>query len=94
MSTWSASTSESLRRCERALLHRGEHVQHAQEELDTMIRDLIKSGVKEGRVRRDVAADELATYCLHALLAAGSLPSRGAVQRLVQVVLSGLKPAK
>jgi hypothetical protein len=45
-----------------------------------------------GPVRGDVAADELADFCLHALAAATSLPSKAAVQRLVQVTLAGLRP--
>ena len=39
----------------------------------------------------DVPAAELANYCLHALAAAGSLPSKAAVQRLVTVTLAGLR---
>jgi hypothetical protein len=34
----------------------------------------------------------LASYCLHALGAAGSLPSKAAVHRLVTVTLAGLQP--
>jgi hypothetical protein len=36
---------------------------------------------------------ELATYCLHAITAASELPSQAAVRRLVQVTLTGLRPA-
>jgi hypothetical protein len=43
-------------------------------------------------VRDDVPIDELAAYCLHALGAAGDLPSKSAVRRLVSVVLAGLEP--
>jgi hypothetical protein len=39
-----------------------------------------------------VAPAELAGYCLHALAAAASLPSRAAVHRLVTVTLAGLDP--
>ena len=56
-----------------------------------MIRDLINEGAKSGAVRDDVAADELASYCLHALTAVSSLPSKAAVRRLVTVVLAGLR---
>ena len=42
-------------------------------------------------VRDDVAAGELATYCLSSLAAAGSLPSKAAVRRLVSVTLVGLR---
>jgi hypothetical protein len=44
-----------------------------------------------GNVRDDVAPEELANYCIHAL-AASSLPSWAAVRRLVQVTLAGLQP--
>jgi len=44
---------------------------------------------------RDRVAEprELAAYCLHAVGAAGGLPSKAAVRRLVEVVLSGLNCA-
>ena len=74
-----------------ALLHRGEHVAHAEQHLNGMIRDLLVAAAKSGAIRDDVAAGELATYCLHALAAASSLPSKAAVRRLVGVTLAGLK---
>ena len=77
-----------------ALLHRGEHFAHAQQQLGHLIRDLLIEGVKTGDVRDDVTPDELATYCLHALAAASSLRSRAAVRRLVAVTLSGLHPPR
>ena len=77
-----------------AFLHRDEHVSHAQQHVRTMIRDLLAEGAKSGDLRDDIAPDELATYCLHALTAAGSLPSKAAVRRLVSVTLAGLRPAR
>ncbi len=74
-----------------ALLHRGEHVVRAQHQLRDLIRDLLIEGAKTGELRDDVAPDELATYCLHALTAAGNLPSKAAVQRLLDVTLSALR---
>jgi AcrR family transcriptional regulator len=74
-----------------ALLHRGEHVARAQQQLHDLVRDLLAEGAKTGDLRDDVAPDELATYCLHALTAAGSLPSKAAVRRLVTVTLAGLR---
>jgi AcrR family transcriptional regulator len=74
-----------------ALLHRGDHVAHAQHHLHALFRDLIAEAAEAGDIRDDVAADELAAYCLHALTAAGSLPSRTAAHRLVTVVLAGLR---
>lgn len=74
-----------------ALLHRGEHVVRAQQQLRDFIVDLLTEGAASGELRDDVAADELATYCMHALTAAGSLPSKTAVRRLVAVTLGGLR---
>jgi AcrR family transcriptional regulator len=76
-----------------ALLHRGEHVARAQQHLTDLIRDLLIEAAKTGDVRDDVAPDELARYCLHALTAASGMPSKAAVRRLVTVTLSGLRPS-
>jgi AcrR family transcriptional regulator len=75
-----------------ALLHGGEHVARAQQQLSDLIRDLLTEAAKTGDVRDDVAPGELASYCLHALAAASSLPSKAAVRRLVSVTLGGLGP--
>jgi AcrR family transcriptional regulator len=75
-----------------ALLHRDEQVARAQHEVHEMIRELLNESAKTGDVRNDVAPGELARYCLYALTAAGSLPSKAAVQRLVAVTLAGLRP--
>jgi len=74
-----------------ALVHKGEHVDRAQKQLNALIRDLLVEGAENGDLRDDVAPDELATYCLHALTAASSLRSKAAVQRLVAVTLAGLR---
>jgi AcrR family transcriptional regulator len=76
-----------------ALLHRGHHVAQAQEQLHEMVRDLLAEAAEAGEVRNDVAPDELASYCLHALAAAGSAASEAAVGRLVAVTLAGLRPS-
>ena len=75
-----------------AFLHRGEHVARAQQQLIDLIRDLLTEAAETGDLRDDVAPDELASYCLHALTAASSLPSKAAVRRLVTVTLAGLHP--
>jgi AcrR family transcriptional regulator len=74
-----------------ALLHRGDHVAHAEQHLRHFIRDLVIAGAESGELRRDVAADELAIYCVHALGGANVLPSKAAVRRLVGVILDGLR---
>lgn len=77
-----------------SFLHRDEHVVHAQHHLQAMVRDLIAEGAATGDLRDDVAPNELATYCLHALTAAGSLRSKAAIRRLVTVTLAGLRPSR
>lgn len=77
-----------------AMLHQGEHVVRAHQHLSALVRDLIAEGAKAGLLRDDVAPTELATFCLHALAAASSLPSKPAVKRLVAVTLSGLRRTK
>jgi AcrR family transcriptional regulator len=74
-----------------ALLHRGVHVTGAQQQVHDMIKDLLTEAAEAGELRDDVAPDELASYCLHALTAARSLPSKAAVRRLVTVTLAGLR---
>ena len=73
-------------------LHRDHQLAGAQQQLHQMIRDLVADGAKTGEFRDDVAPDELASYCLHALAAARGLPSKAAVRRLISVTLAGLHP--
>jgi AcrR family transcriptional regulator len=75
-----------------ALLHRGQHVARAQQQLSNFIGDLLTEGAESGDLRDDVSPDELASYCLHALTAARSLRSKAAVRRLVAVTMAGLRP--
>ena len=77
-----------------ALLHRDEQVGRAEQHVRDMIRELLAEGAEAGDVRDDVAPDELASYCLHALTAARTLPSKAAVRRLVAVTLAGLRPTR
>lgn len=67
-----------------AFVHRDKHVARAQQ-LRDMIPDLATEGAATGGPRDDVAPDELASYCLHALTVASSLPSKAAAGRLVRV---------
>ena len=75
------------------LLHRGEHVARAQQQLKDFIQDLLIEGASAGDLRDDVAPEELASYCLHALTAASNLSSKAAIHRLVKVTLAGLQPS-
>ena len=74
-----------------ALLHRGEHVARAHRHLTRFVKELLTQGAAAGELRDDVAPEELATYCLHALSAASALPSKAAVQRLVEVTMRALR---
>ena len=77
-----------------ALLHRGAHVVRAQQQLYDFISNLLADGAKAGDLRDDVAPGELASYCLHALTAASTLPSKAAVRRLVAITMDGLRPPR
>ena len=77
-----------------ALLHRGEHVARAEQQLLNFIGDLIAEGARAGELRDDAEPGELASYCLHALTAAGSLASAAGVGRLVTVTMAGLRPPR
>jgi AcrR family transcriptional regulator len=75
-----------------AFLHRGPHVARAKQQLRDFVRDLLGEAAASGDVRSDVASEELASYCLHAVTAASTLPSKAAVRRLVGVIVAGLQP--
>jgi AcrR family transcriptional regulator len=77
-----------------AFLHRDEQVAGAQHQLRGMLRELLTEAAKAGDLRDDVPPDELASYCLHALAGASSLPSKPAVRRVVGVTLAGLRPQR
>jgi len=75
-----------------ALLHRGERIDRAQQQLQGFVSDLLAAAAEAGDIRDDVAPGELARYCLHALTAASGLPSEAAVRRLLTVIGDGLRP--
>lgn len=77
-----------------ALLHQGGHVVRAQAHLTEFVTALIREAAERGEVRDDIPPRELAAYCLHALTAASAMHSRAAVDRLVDVTMAGLRPAK
>jgi AcrR family transcriptional regulator len=74
-----------------AFLHRDEHLVESRKHLHDLIKQLISDCARSGQLRDDVAPHELATYCLHALAAASSLPSEAAARRLATVTLTGLR---
>jgi AcrR family transcriptional regulator len=74
-----------------AQLHRGAHVLGARARLHDLLRELLLEAAHAGELREDVPPEELATFVLAALSAAGQLRSPDAVRRLVDVVLAGLR---
>lgn len=77
-----------------AFLHADDQVVHAEDHLRRMLIDLLKDAVSSGDVRGDIPPNELATFCLHALVAARTLKSKNAIRRLVDVTLDGLRQAE
>jgi AcrR family transcriptional regulator len=75
------------------LLHRDKHVARVRRQVRDLVRGLIAEAADAGDVRSDIAPEELAGYCIHALTAAGNLSSRAALDRLVSVTLDGLGPS-
>ena len=73
------------------LLHRSDHIEWAHQRLSDLFRRLLAEAAEDGTVRDDVAPGELAHYCIGALSAAGRLPSKAAVRRLVTVTIGGLR---
>ncbi len=74
-----------------SLVHRGEPMAQAEQQLLGFVSDLITAAAQAGELRGDAAPGELASYCLHALNAAAGLPSQAAVRRLVAVTMAGLR---
>lgn len=72
------------------VLHRTERVQTLQHQLVDLVAKLVSEVAGEGRTRDDVPARELALYAIHALGAAEEVASDAALNRLVELVWSGL----
>jgi len=75
-----------------ASLHASKHVARAHDRLHRLVHDVLADAVASRYVRDDVAVEELAGYCLHALSAARDSSSPAAIRRLVAVTLTGLRP--
>jgi AcrR family transcriptional regulator len=69
-----------------------QHQHHDTELPVDLVSELLAESAGAGSVRSDIAPGELAGYCLHALTAAGTLPSETAVRRLLAVTMAGLRP--
>ena len=72
------------------VLHRTERVQTLQRQLVELVAELISGAAGEGVVRGDIPAQELAAFAIHALGAADDVASDAALNRLVDLVWSGL----
>jgi AcrR family transcriptional regulator len=75
-----------------SFLHRGEHVEPAQQQLRSLVTELIAEAAAAGVVRTDTAPAQLASYALHALAAAADPAEAAAVHQLVELVDAGLRP--
>ncbi len=73
-----------------AALHRSDSVRQRHQELVDLVTSLVVEAAAAGEVRDDVPAGALASFCLHALEAAGDPPSGGDQVPLVNVVWSAL----
>ena len=78
----------------KAVLHRDDQVEHARQKVRALVSELISEEAEGGTVRGDVPPHELASYCIHAVRAAGEAASDEAVRRLVAVTLAGLRPER
>jgi len=72
-----------------AVLHRSTQVRKLQRQLLDLISGLVADAAGAGAIRQDVPAEELASYCVHALAAAGD-SSTTAIDRLLDVVWTGI----
>ena len=75
-----------------SFLHRGTHVEPAQQLLLALVTQLLVEAAAAGAIRTDTEPAQLASYALHALAAAADLPDGPAVHHLVDLVTAGLRP--
>lgn len=71
-------------------LHRSAHVDHAHHYLEAFIADLIRADVQSRIAEVSMDPEDLARYCIHAMNAARSLSTRGAVPVLVDLTVQGI----
>jgi AcrR family transcriptional regulator len=74
------------------LVHGSQQLARAHARLEHMVKDLLAQAVRSGDVREDVPVGELTRYCLHALAAAGTAPSKAAARRVAVLTSSSLRP--
>lgn len=80
-----------------ALVHRSSEVELAEHRLSQLFATMLTDAQRSGEVRSDIAPGVLASYCLHALAAAGrgvdTTPSGRGIDQIVQLTLDGLRPS-
>lgn len=76
----------------RVALHRSDAVTAVQQQLLDLVTGLVSEASAMGAIRDDVPASLLASYCIHALTAAGDIAAARAQATLVDVVWAGLTP--
>ncbi len=74
--------------------HQRPHPHGPEAELTAFLARLISEAADAGDVRNDVAAGELAAYCVYAIRAAETAPSKAAVARLVDLTLTGISNSR
>lgn len=74
-----------------ALLHRAEHVAHAEAHLLNFVAELTAVGAAAGHLRTDVNATELARFCIQAVRGGGELDDSELDQR-AQLAVDALRP--
>lgn len=72
------------------LVHRQPHVMDAERRLREIVQALLVEARGAREIREDVSAQELTTFCLHALSGASRATSRAAARRLVALTMDGL----
>jgi AcrR family transcriptional regulator len=77
-----------------AFLHRDPQIGRAQQQILELVRGLLARVAAAGGIRDDITTDELASYCLHAMTAAGELESEAAIDRLVGLTMDALRPPR
>lgn len=75
------------------LVHAGEGHEQSRSQLTALFVDAVEAAQRVGDVRSDLGADELASYCVHALAAAGGCSSQATLDRLVNLIQDALRLA-
>jgi AcrR family transcriptional regulator len=74
-----------------AFLHREGQLSGPHAHLRMLIQSLLAEAHAAGEIRSDAGPEELATYCLHSIGAAGSLETKASLDRLLAMIVDGLR---